>query len=94
METLLFFQDLTSIDIPAGFWSGDSKLALNSSSLHRVYTTFPTLYIAFASHENQTQEFSLGVTPQVSVIILSNASNSLCLIRDMKLAMCIHVLTN
>lgn len=31
-----------------------------------MFTNFPAMYIAFASHGNEAEEFSLGVTPQVS----------------------------
>ncbi len=45
---------------------GGSKLAWNSKDLHFVYASFPTLYVAFASHGNQSEGFSLGVTSQVN----------------------------
>jgi len=45
---------------------GDSKLAWPSNQLQFMFTNFPAMYIAFASHGNEAEEFSLGVTPQVS----------------------------
>lgn len=72
-------QSLPNFDIPDTFWLGKSKLAWPSDDLQFVFTSFPTVYIAFALHDNQTQEFSLGVTPQVCSLNVTNSDLYTCI---------------
>ena len=58
-------QDGRPLPVPYSFWLGGSKLAWPADDKATIYRAFPTLYLAFATSGNASEEFSLAITPQV-----------------------------
>jgi len=65
-------QDGRPLPVPYSFWLGGSKLAWPADDKATIYRAFPTLYLAFATSGNASEEFSLAITPQVG------SAHSLC----------------
>ena len=59
------------MDVPEEFWIGERKLLWQAAHVEEIYQCFPTIHLSMAVHQNDSEEFSLAIVPQVCVYTLS-----------------------